>query len=159
MKAPDRTVVCTTPRGELRPFKAGSLRFRPAAYGIALREGQVLVARSRFSGRWELPGGAVAPWERLEEGLAREFEEETGIPAMVGPFVGFDQSFIAFFQYPFNSLRFFYRVEAGPGEPRPQADEVEEVRWVLLEELGEEAMAPGHHRHVRACLEGKGSRG
>lgn len=157
MKAPRKMVECTTVRGETRRFPAEALRFRPAAYGVALREGKVLVARSRFSGRWELPGGAVAPWETIEEGLKREYEEETGVPITVGSFVGFDQGFIAFFQYPFNSLRFFYRVEAAPAPVRPQADEVDEVRWVDVEELDEGAMSPGHYAFLRRCLQAEGA--
>lgn len=150
-KPPDELVTCRTVAGQPRRFRAEQLRFRPAAYGIALRDGQVLVARSRFTGRWELPGGAVQPWETLEAGLSREFEEETGLPVAVGAFVGFDQGFIAFFQHPFNSLRFFYRVEVGPGELRAQADEVSAVQWVPVEQLSEDNMAHGHHGFVTAA--------
>ncbi|HEY8497717.1 MAG TPA: NUDIX domain-containing protein [Limnochordales bacterium] len=155
MRAPKRMVACVTVRGETRQFPAEALRFRPAAYGIALRDGRVLVARSRFTGRWELPGGAVAPWETLEEGLRREYEEETGIPISVGECVGFDQGFIAFFQHPFNSLRFFYRVEAADVPARAQADEVTEVRWVAVADLSPESMAPGHHGFIRRLLAGE----
>ena len=157
MRPPAKTVACSTVRGEVRSFPAQDVRFRPAAYGIAVRDGQVLVARSRFTGRWELPGGAVAPWETLEEGLKREYEEETGVPITVGEFIGFDQGFIAFFQHPFNSLRFFYRVHAQAAEPRAQPEEVEEVRWVALSELNEANMARGHYRFlVEAVGSGKG---
>ena len=153
MKAPRKLVRCVTVEGEERAFRAQDLRFRPAAYGIALREGRVLVARSRFSGRWEFPGGAVQPWERLEEGLAREYEEETGLPVRVGPCVGFDQGFVAFFQHPFNSIRFFYRVEPGKGELLPQAEEVVEVRWVPVEELNDANMARNHYPFLQRALQ------
>ncbi|HEY8424623.1 MAG TPA: NUDIX hydrolase [Limnochordales bacterium] len=152
MRAPKRMVACITVQGQLRQFPAEALRFRPAAYGIAVRNGRVLVARSRFSGRWELPGGAVAPWETLEEGLRREYEEETGLQVAVRAFVGFDQGFVAFFQHAFNSLRFFYRVEAPDVPARAQLDEVTEVRWVEVEALSDDNMAPGHHAFVRRCL-------
>lgn len=157
MRPPVKTVACATVGGEVRRFRAEEVRFRPAAYGIALRDGQVLVARSRFTGRWELPGGAVAPWETLEEGLRREYEEETGVPVTVGEFVGFDQGFIAFFQHPFNSLRFFYRVQAAAAEPRAQPEEVEEVRWVPLSDLTEENMARGHYRFLVEAVGAGGS--
>ncbi|WP_324716890.1 NUDIX domain-containing protein [Carboxydochorda subterranea] len=152
MKAPDKTVVCRTVRGELRRFPAQTLRFRPAAYGIALQDGQVLVARSHFSGYWELPGGAVAPWETLEEGLAREYQEETGLPVAVGEFVAFDQGFIAFFQHAFNSLRFYYLVRPEASQPTAQKDEVDEVRWIDLGRLSEATMAPGHYQALMRSL-------
>ena len=159
MRAPKRMVACITVQGQLRQFPAEALRFRPAAYGIAVRNGRVLVARSRFSGRWELPGGAVAPWETLEEGLRREYEEETGLQVSVRAFVGFDQGFVAFFQHAFNSLRFFYRVEAPDVPVRAQLDEVTEVRWVEVAALSDESMAPGHYAFVRRCLAPREERG
>ena len=153
VKAPKKLVRCVTVHGAQQAFRAQDLRFRPAAYGIALRDGQVLVARSKFSGRWEFPGGAVQPWERLEEGLAREYEEETGLPVSVGPCVGFDQGFVAFFQHPFNSIRFFYRVEPGEGELRPQAEEVVEVRWMPVGELSDAIMAHNHYPFLQRVLQ------
>ena len=147
-----KLVQCVTVRGEPRAFPAEQVRFRPAAYGVAVRQGQALVARSRFSGLWEFPGGAVQPWERLEEGLQREYQEETGLAVTVGECLGFDQGFIAFFQHAFNSLRFFYRVEVAGGPVQPQADEVVEVRWVSVHDLSEANMAPNHHRFLRLAL-------
>lgn len=153
MKAPKRRVVCSTIRGELRQFEAEALRFRPAAYGIAVRDGTALVARSHFTGRWEFPGGAVAPWESVEEGLRREYQEETGATVTAWEFVGFDQGFIAFFQHPFNSLRFFYTVKIEePPALQAQAGEVDEVRWVPLSELTGEGMAAGHYRFLQEAL-------
>ncbi|MEW6046578.1 MAG: NUDIX domain-containing protein [Bacillota bacterium] len=152
MKAPEKDVECVTMWGQVRRFPAEALRFRPAAYGIAVRDGQVLVARSRFTGRWELPGGAVAPWEKLEDGLVREYREETGVTVSVRGFVGFDQGFVAFFQHPFNSLRFFFRVDADAAELRAQKSEVDEVRWMPIAELDEADMAAGHWHFLQECM-------
>ncbi|MBO2518140.1 NUDIX domain-containing protein [Limnochorda pilosa] len=67
-KPPNRLIRCQTGQGRARGFPASQIRFRPAAYGIALDgEGRVLLARSVFHERWELPGGAVEPWETLKE--------------------------------------------------------------------------------------------
>jgi 8-oxo-dGTP diphosphatase len=43
-----------------------------------------------LAGRWELPGGKVAPGETDATALARELAEELGIDVSVGPRVGRD---------------------------------------------------------------------
>jgi ADP-ribose pyrophosphatase YjhB (NUDIX family) len=50
----------------------------------------VVLIRRRFepmAGQWSLPGGALEVGELLEEGVAREVLEETGLAIHVGPIV------------------------------------------------------------------------
>ena len=50
---------------------------------VVVRHHRVLILRRRRSdflgGRWELPSGVVEPGEALDEALAREVAEETGL--------------------------------------------------------------------------------
>lgn len=50
---------------------------------VIVRHHRVLILRRRrsdfLSGRWELPSGVVEPGEALDEALAREVAEETGL--------------------------------------------------------------------------------
>jgi 8-oxo-dGTP diphosphatase len=59
--------------------------------GVVLdAEGRVLLARRAhepLKGEWSLPGGAVEVGETLEEAVAREILEETGVGVVVGPVV------------------------------------------------------------------------
>jgi ADP-ribose pyrophosphatase YjhB (NUDIX family) len=51
---------------------------------------RVLLIRRRFpplAGRWSLPGGTLEVGETLQEGLAREMREETGLEVEVGQLV------------------------------------------------------------------------
>jgi 8-oxo-dGTP diphosphatase len=61
---------------------------RVAAYGLVLREGQILLTRlaRRISEgeRWHLPGGGVDHGEDPRDALVREIREETGLEAEVG---------------------------------------------------------------------------
>lgn len=146
MKPPSptgRTVTCRSLRGSRREFPAEVVRFRPAAYGLCIDDDRLLLTRSLFTGRWEPPGGAFEPWETLEEGLAREFAEETGLRVRAHTLVEFRDDFVAFFDHPFHSLRFYYLVTLLDNPPPPLApdtDEVAEVAWKTRREL--EAMAP-----------------
>ena len=56
---------------------------------ILAPEGVVLVKRryEPLKGQWSLPGGAVEVGEPLEQSIAREVEEETGLIVDVGPIV------------------------------------------------------------------------
>lgn len=45
---------------------------------ISDAEGQVLLLRARYSGRWLLPGGGVYPGEDPRSGVLRECREELG---------------------------------------------------------------------------------
>jgi 8-oxo-dGTP diphosphatase len=57
-------------------------RARPAAFGIAERDGRIALVRVRpeAGGDWlDLPGGAVDPGEDELQALVREFGEETGL--------------------------------------------------------------------------------
>ena len=40
-----------------------------------------------MAGRWSLPGGTLELGETLEEGVAREMREETGLEVEVGPVI------------------------------------------------------------------------
>ncbi|MDI3316624.1 MAG: NUDIX domain-containing protein [Bacillota bacterium] len=141
IRPPRRQIVCPTVRGEPRSFPAEQVRWRPAAYGVAVVEGRVLLGRSVFTGRWELPGGGVEPWESLAEGLEREFEEESGLrPRLLEP-VHFAEGYVSFFDHAFHSLRYYFLVEVpGDGPLHPQEGELTELAWL---DPGDPALAVG----------------
>ena len=57
---------------------------------VIVQHGKVVLVRRKYeplAGRWSLPGGAVEVGETLEESVAREMEEETGLLVEVGPVI------------------------------------------------------------------------
>ena len=55
---------------------------RPAAFGIALREGRLAIARITLSDGavvYDLPGGGIDPGEGPAQAMVREFGEEVGL--------------------------------------------------------------------------------
>ncbi len=152
-RPPDRMIPALTLHGGRTERYAGDYRFRPAAYGIAVREGRVLLGRSAFSGLWDIPGGAVEPWELLPEGLKREFFEETGVECEVEDAVHFAESFFAIFTNSYHSLRFYFRVRV-PEDAilLPQRAEISDLNWVNPEQAVPEDFAPGDLAILRRVL-------
>jgi|SRR5947209_17584214 len=95
---------------------------------------RVLVAQRvrppELAGRWELPGGKVAPGETERAALARELAEELGLGTgdiAVGERLGAD--------IPLNETMTLraYRVRLLGGEPHPRDHRA--LRWVTAAEL------------------------
>jgi 8-oxo-dGTP diphosphatase len=58
--------------------------------GVIVADDQVVLIKRKYEPlalRWSIPGGALEVGEPLEEGVARELVEETGLEVRVGPVI------------------------------------------------------------------------
>lgn len=116
----------------------------PAVQGLLERDGRLLLARRAIDprrGHWDLPGGFLRETETPEDGLVREFREETALEVEPVRILQIDIE-------PYDGSYVFsvtYLVR-GDGEPVP-ADDVAELRWFGPDELPEMAF-PGQERLV-----------
>ena len=105
-----------------------------AVDAVWIRAGKVLLVRrgrSPFQGFWALPGGFVELRETVEEALARELKEETGLVGrpsrIVGVYSGPDRDP----RKPTTTVAFL--VSGRGGEPTAQSDAAS-AAWVPLKE-------------------------
>ncbi|HEV8229062.1 MAG TPA: NUDIX domain-containing protein [Candidatus Limnocylindria bacterium] len=110
-------------RWQRRFMSAANDRFLVGVTGLGIDEqGRVMLARHRFGApQWRFLGGFLHPRERVEEALAREIREETGLEIEVGPVL----EVVTGFRWQRVELVFAYRVTSGT--PR-LTDEVAELR-------------------------------
>jgi 8-oxo-dGTP diphosphatase len=104
---------------------AGGLVWRRAGDGLEV----AVVHRPRYDD-WSLPKGKLDEGEDFEQAALREVEEETGLRCRLGRTLG-DTSYHDRKDRPKLVRYFEMQPEGGEFEPN---DEVDELRWVRLDE-------------------------
>ena len=100
------------------------------------RDGRILIAErppgKHMAGRWEFPGGKVAPGESEGDALARELAEELGVDVTASrPFMRLEHS------YDDRDVELsMWIVESFHGEP--QSLDGQRLKWVRPERLQDE---------------------
>jgi len=122
--------------------------------GVCIRSGRVLLCRSRKGGRLSyLPGGHIEFGETARAALAREMEEELGIAARIGRFLGCSEH--GFVQkgesHAEINLVFRMTLDGLPSDRDPQARE-DWIRffWHPVDRLEEAGLEPAPLRQALA---------
>lgn len=109
-------------------------RDRPAAFGIAVKDGRIALVRVEKAGHapWlDLPGGAVDPGEDEAQALVREFGEETGLAIEAGaPFARADQYFVNTDGEAFNNRAGLWTVGAYSEAPQLKIEDDHTLVWL-----------------------------
>jgi 8-oxo-dGTP diphosphatase len=100
-----------------------------AAGGVVLRDGAVLLVHRPEYDDWTFPKGKLDPGESWEDAARREVEEETGLDCEPGKEVG--RSFYTDSRGRSKEVRYYRMKPGGEAEAR---NEIDEVRWVSLED-------------------------
>jgi ADP-ribose pyrophosphatase YjhB (NUDIX family) len=106
-----------------------------AVGGIVVRGDDLLLirrGRGPGTGRWSVPGGRIAPGERLTDAVAREVREETGIDVRVGDLAGWTERIgTEPFAHHYVILDFFATAVDDHAEPAA-GDDAADARYVPL---------------------------
>src|SRR6266540_5777586 len=119
-------------RWQRRFMTAAHDRFLVGVTGLGVDEnGRVLLARHRFGApQWRFLGGFLDPRERVEDALAREIREETGLIIEVGPVL----EVVTGYRWERVEIVFAYRVTGGTAV---LTSEIEELRSFAPDDLPE----------------------
>ena len=129
-------------------------RDRPAAFGIALRDGRIAMVKVTVEGQgtwFDLPGGGVDPGEDDPAAVVREFGEETGLVVRPGALVvRASQRFRQTDGSPVNNRSAHYVVEVTGEDPALKIEDDHELVW-LEPEAALKRLRHDSHAWAVAC--------
>lgn len=93
-----------------------SLIYRPASYGVIVKDKKILLVPARHG--YTLPGGGVEEGESNEEALVREVREETGLSVSVGELLKSDEGYYisAYNRNAYHAIMYIYFCDDIKGE-------------------------------------------
>ena len=91
--------------------------------GVLIRDNKILVQRDRDGNEFALPGGHVKIGETLENGLIREYKEETGADILCKRILWSEECFWEWNGKHAHNIAFYYLIELCEGSVIPDNDE------------------------------------
>ena len=122
------------------------------------RDGSVLLERRADFGTWGVPGGALEEDETVEQGIAREVLEETGLEVVSMELLGVFSDPSRIIEYDdgnsYRLLTLAFVASVAPGEPRVSEESLE-LRFVPFSSVRELEIGAALVPVVEAFLEGQ----
>lgn len=130
--------------------------------GVLVRNGKILVQREAGGSEYALPGGHIRIGETLEDGLIREFREETGAEIRCRRMLWSEECFWEWNGRKAHNLAFYYRIDLESGSDIPDTgafvshkDNCNVVLgWLPVEEIQDLTIYPGFLKGEITCLDG-----
>ena len=107
---------------------------------VVMRNGKYMIARrapgKHLAGYWEFPGGKIEEGESPEDSLQREIDEEFGVYAQVGAYLGENVH-----GYGDKTVRLM-AYEATVEQDIHQSTDHDQIEWVELNQMDDYPLAP-----------------
>ncbi|MCR4398060.1 MAG: NUDIX domain-containing protein [Firmicutes bacterium] len=113
---------------------------------------RVLMIKDAY-GRWTFPKGQVESGETPEAAALREIKEETGVGGSIEADLGPVRYFYTSPGGLVSKTVHYYLVKSDGREPAPQLSEVEDARWVEVEDALEMNGYENNERVLRRAIE------
>ncbi len=113
-----------------------SVKWEFSAGGIVYKkeEDGIYVLLIRVKNRWSFPKGNIEKGESKEEAALREVKEETGIEGEIEDFVGEEEYWYQLHGEKIHKFVYFYLMKYKGGEIKPQKEEINEAKFVKIDE-------------------------
>jgi ADP-ribose pyrophosphatase YjhB (NUDIX family) len=140
------TVTCYDEVGNPVAAPESELRHCPAAFGILIEDGQVLLMRHPRTGLWQPPGGLLAAEESPRQAVRRCFTQEAGLPIQVGPLLYVEELYRVEGGQATHLSALYYAMErpATGFAGHVDANKPDHPEWVAVESLSPEQLQLGH---------------
>ena len=130
------------------------MKIHLGAYGVLKSNSKILMikkGRGPYTGLLDLPGGRIEPEENIEEALARELQEETGLTVSMHRLIGVYQSF----SDELNLIGLYYLLEQTSGTIKegPDGFDSNGAVWVEINTLTEENVTPNAMKAIKKAEE------
>lgn len=117
-----------------------NFKFRPSVYGVLIKGNHVLLKRHPSITQYELPGGGIELNETIDQGLVREFKEETGLEIEIGKVLHIEDSFFTHDNEDAHGILIFYQVHYRSGQLSPQHEDSAEASYIPANKLTPEVV-------------------
>jgi ADP-ribose pyrophosphatase YjhB (NUDIX family) len=129
-----KKIICHDSPGKLYKVDNKDLMWRPSVYGLLFDGDKILLSR-QWDG-YDFPGGGININETVEEGLMREFWEETGLKIRIGKVFYINTSFFkpSSRNEFWNSILIYYLCYKKSGKLNINNADEEEKKYIGLPE-------------------------
>ncbi|MBV8223206.1 MAG: NUDIX hydrolase [Candidatus Eremiobacteraeota bacterium] len=135
------------------------MRIIPLCSGLLLRDGSLLLVRTRYPGEpeplWSLPGGRQEEDESKPQTVEREFFEETSVRVRAGALAYASESIDAKRGQHVMNATFYVDEVGGPVVPAPGDPDIVEARYVPVADAPALLRADVLRIPVEAALSGR----
>ena len=130
--------------------------------GVLVRDGKLLVQRDADGSAYALPGGHIRIGETLEDGLIREYKEETGADILCRRLLWSEECFWEWNGKQAHNLSFYYLIALEAGSDIPDTGEFVSHKdncnvvlgWMPVEEVKSITIYPGFLKEEIFRLDG-----
>ena len=130
--------------------------------GVLIRNGKILVQRDKHGNEYALPGGHVRIGETLEEGIIREFKEETDADVSCVKLLWSEECFWEWNGRAAHNFAFYYLIELDGDSEIPDNGEFVShkdncnvvIGWMPIEEIQNVTIYPEFLKREISHLDG-----